>query len=284
MRFGLCCIFTEEPIRFRRATATHLARLGNREFISQLVLDNVVALGKAVDYCLANGIGSFRINSHLFPCATHPDVGYTLADLSHREAIEEGLCAVRGRGIRLTFHPDQYVVINSPREEVVEKSIAELEHQGWLAEAVGADVINIHAGGGYGDKPAALERFMANFGKLSERVRSRLTVENDDKIYTPMDLLDLPLPLVYDVHHHRCLPDGLSIEEATERALATWDREPLFHISSPREERNPRLHADYIDPADFPSCWRSIDPLTVEVEAKAKELAVLRLKSAVMGA
>jgi UV DNA damage endonuclease len=88
------------------------------------------------------------------------------------------------------------------------------------------------------------------------------------------------LPLVYHVHHHRCLPDELSVEAATSQALDTWDREPLFHVSSPLggwAEPMPRRHHDYIDVADFPDCWRNL-AITVEVEAKAKELAVFRLR------
>ena len=175
-------------------------------------------------------------------------------------------------------------MLNSPREDVVEKSIDELEYQAEVAEWVGADVINIHGGGAYGDKAAALARFARNLDRLSDAVRSRLTIENDDKVYTPIDLLPLcratGLPLVYDVHHHRCLPDGLTIEQATDAALCTWRREPLFHISSPLEGWNgpkPQRHHDYVDLGDFPDCWRQ-RRITVEVEAKAKELAVLRLR------
>jgi UV DNA damage endonuclease len=86
------------------------------------------------------------------------------------------------------------------------------------------------------------------------------------------------VPLVYDVHHHRCLPDELSIETATASAIETWSREPLFHISSPlsRDNGSCRPHADYIEPSDFPLFWRDLK-ITVDVEAKAKELAVQRL-------
>jgi UV DNA damage endonuclease len=96
------------------------------------------------------------------------------------------------------------------------------------------------------------------------------------------------LPLVYDVHHHRCNPDGLSIEEATELAAATWEsagREPYCHLSSPRagwQEGNPRPHADYIDLADFPDCWQGRS-MTVDIEAKARELAVLKLMEDLRG-
>jgi UV DNA damage endonuclease len=88
------------------------------------------------------------------------------------------------------------------------------------------------------------------------------------------------IPLVYDVHHHRCNPDGLSVEQATKKALATWDREPMFHLSSPIEGRDgpkPERHHDFITITDFPECWRGLDA-TIEVEAKAKEVAVLKLR------
>jgi UV DNA damage endonuclease len=113
-----------------------------------------------------------------------------------------------------------------------------------------------------------------------------LTIENDDRIFTPADLLpvckDLSIPMVYDVHHHRCLPDGISVEKTTQKAIKTWNREPVFHLSSPREgwlSSDPRPHHDYIDPSDFPDCWRDLDA-TVEIEAKAKEAAVFKLKKA----
>ena len=164
--------------------------------------------------------------------------------------------------LRTCFHPDQFVVLNSTRPDVVEASIRELEYQSEVAEWVGADVVNVHGGGAYGDKRKALGDFARNLERLSPRARSRLTVENDDKIFSPADLLPLcraeGLPFVYDVHHHRCHRDELSEDEATEQAVATWDREPLFHISSPLEGWNgprPERHHDFIDVSDFPMSW-----------------------------
>ena len=176
-------------------------------------------------------------------------------------------------------------MLNSPDENIVARSVADIESQSEIAEWTNADTVNIHGGGGYGDKPAALARFRRNLERLSPRARARLTVENDDKTYTPADLLPLcraeGVPLVYDAHHHRCLPDGLSVEQATEAARGTWQkREPLFHLSSPLEGWSgpkPERHHDYIDPNDFPAAWRGC-VLTIEVEAKAKELAVARLQ------
>ena len=225
--------------------------------------------------------------SPLLPRMTHPDVGYNLEDLPDAESIARNMADVRdfarGHDVRLSFHPDQFVVLSSPHAHVVESSVRELEYQAFLADMVGADVINLHAGGAYGDKAAALKRLAAVVRDLPDGVASRLTLENDDVTYTVRDLLptcaDTGLPLVYDVHHHRCNPDGLDEAEATTLAAATWKgREQYCHVSSPRDgwKAKPKPHADYIDPADFPACWLD-RAMTVDVEAKAKELAVVRL-------
>jgi UV DNA damage endonuclease len=131
-----------------------------------------------------------------------------------------------------------------------------------------------------------LERFAVNLARLPREARKLVTVENDDKIYTPADLLPFcqqhGIPFVYDVHHHRCKPDGMSEEEATRQAVMTWNREPLFHISSPLEGWSgpkPHRHHDYINVRDFPPFWQEFD-LTVEIEAKAKELAIKKLAKA----
>lgn len=293
-RLGLCCLFIEAPIRFRTTTVRYISSLSNKkkdplEYLSTIIQENLKNLLLAVDFCAKHGIGAFRINSALLPVYTHPEWGYNLLDLSEKNDILKAFAAVKKQAskkkIRLTFHPDQFVVLNSPNEEVVKRSIADLEYHGMMAQLLGADVINIHGGGAYGDKPSAIRRFAQNFCRLSKEVQDVLTVENDDKIFTPEDLLplccDLKIPLVYDVHHHRCHPDTLSLPEATERALATWDREPLFHLSSPKEgwgAKNPRFHHDFIDPSDVPKEWMNLNPLTIDIEAKAKEVAVLRLQ------
>ncbi len=293
MRLGLCCIFVREPIAFRATTAKSLLALPRDRRLaraSEICLHNAASLLRALEAVRRLGIGAFRILSPLFPRMTHPDAGYRLDELPDGEAVSALLSESRAfaaaNGIRLSFHPDQFVVLSSPTAAVAESSVRELAYQGMLAEAVGADVINLHAGGVYGDKRGALARLAAAVPGLPENVRSRLTLENDDSSYSPEELLPvctrLGLPLVYDVHHHRCNPDGLSVEEATDRAAETWEaagREPWCHISSPRNGwggGDPKPHADYVDPADFPECWRGRE-MTVDVEAKAKELAVVRL-------
>ncbi len=290
IRLGLCCLFRDQPIKFVTTTATSIGKMKRPDALaklSRLCLENADALLAALQFCANHDIGCFRVNSQILPIKTHPTCGYEVDDLPEQDEIvrrfKECGAFVKKHALRTCFHPDQFVVLNSPRPDVVEKSVQELEYQGEVAEWIGADVINIHGGGAYGDKQKALADFARNLDLLSPRVKSRLTVENDDKIFTPADLLPIceatGIPLVYDVHHHRCNPDRLNVEQTTRQALATWDREPMFHISSPIEGwkgPKPERHHDFIDVEDFPQCWRR-KTITVEVEAKAKELAVGKL-------
>ena len=290
IRFGLCCIFLEQPIRFRNTTVKAIRRMDRDaalDKLSGLCMTNAKALQASLQFCADNGIGSFRVNSQILPLKTHAECGYDVSVLPDGDEVVRRFKAcgefARTHDIRLCFHPDQFVVLNSPRPDVVDRSIEELEYQAHVAEWIGADVVNIHGGGAYGDKPDALARFARNLNRLSDRVRRRLTVENDDTSYTPSDLLPLcraeNIPLVYEVHHHRCNQDDLLVADATAKAIVTWNREPMFHISSPIKGwtgPHPRRHHDFVNLRDFPQYWNELT-VTVEVEAKAKEVAVLKL-------
>lgn len=291
LRLGLCCTFLEAPIKFRTTTARHVSGLAaprRVEFLRELALHNAAALERACAWCAEHGVGAFRVNSGLLPLYTHPQVGWTLAGpegVGVTEALQAAGARARAGGVRLSFHPDQFVVPGSTNPEVVEASLRELEYQAEVAALIGAEQLTIHGGGAQGGKGENLARLACALERLSPRARAVVVLENDDRVYTVLDLLPLceaeGVPLVYDVHHHRCNPDGLTIEAATERAGATWQgREPWAHISSPcipwTAAGDHRPHADYIDPADLPECWRT-RAMTVDVEAKAKELAVLRL-------
>nr|MBF0223701.1 UV DNA damage repair endonuclease UvsE [Desulfobulbaceae bacterium] len=290
LRLGLCCVFKEHPIKFRRTTVKYITRFTEeqrKQRLARLCAENAESLLKALEFCRENKIGSFRINSQILPLKTHPEMGYDIAELPGSDEIINAFkaCGIfsQKHDIRTTFHPDQFIILSSPNPDVVSRSILDLEYQAQVAEWVNADVINIHAGGVYGDKPSALLRLIKTIETLPDRVRKRLTLENDDRSYSPMDILpectQLNIPMVYDVHHHRCLQDKLSIEAATEESLKTWECEPLFHISSPKDgwgASNPRKHHDFIDINDLPKNWISLN-ITLEVEAKGKELAIKRL-------
>ena len=296
IRWGLCCQFLDAPIRFRTATHRYVATLGaegRRAYLSGIARDNARALGEAITHCVALGIGAFRINSAILPLATHPKSGYTLPDLDDDGSITATFRAAAAlaleHDVRLSFHPDQFVVLNSERPDVVESSLAEMRVQGELAQLVGADVLTLHVGSCAGGGAAALERLERGIERLSDAARERLALENDDRRFSPALLLPFceraGIPMVYDVHHHRCTPDALDVSDATTRAIATWnDREPHFHVSSPRVgwgAADPRPHADYVAREDLPDAWLELR-ITVDVEAKAKERALLALREAVV--
>lgn len=297
IEWGLCCIFRGEPIQFRRATAASLRPLPRPEQLRKLaalIRSNAENLKRAFERCAELQIGAFRINSELLMLATHANAGYRLEELPEADTLQKLFDEARIRadrlGVRRSLHPDQFVVLNSPDPRVRANSRAELEHQRLLADLCGATEINLHAGGVYGDRVAALDRLRREIDTLPEPLRQKLTLENDDRSYTPAELLplcrELGIPFTYDVHHHRVNPDHLTIEEATRAAAETWRGRkipPHVHLSSPQlpwsTPGDHRPHAGWIDPADFPECWRDMD-LTVDVEAKEKENAIAALRSA----
>jgi UV DNA damage endonuclease len=196
--------------------------------------------------------------------------------------------------MRVTFHPDHFTLLNSPREEVLQASILDLGHHCRIFEAMGLDErakLIIHIGGGYKNKETSLARFTANWAKVPEFITRRLTLENDDKTYTAGKVLslceELNIPMVLDIHHHRCNPGEDDLGELLPRFCKTWEQTglpPKIHISSPRSPDNLRSHHDFVDPADlYPflrlarKATRPPEVLDVMVEAKQKDRAMLRL-------
>jgi UV DNA damage endonuclease len=266
-------------------------RAQRHRFVGELCLANARTLEQALQWCINNGVGAFRVLSQFFPVYTHPEVGYRWEDLPTAAAIESTLRRVRQRArladVRFSFHPDQFVVIGSASAEVVGASLRELEYLAEVATLIGAEQLTIHGGGAAGGKDQALGRLLRGLDRLSAQARALVVLENDDRLYTVRDLLPVcrqtGLRLVYDVHHHRCNPDDLSIDDATAAAAETWGRaEPWAHISSPAQgwrAADPRPHHDRISLRDFPAPWRR-RRMTIDVEAKDKEKAVLALKRA----
>jgi UV DNA damage endonuclease len=287
----------DSPIRFRQATHRYCSTLDaatRATYLSEIVLHNANALVEAIEECARLEIGAFRINSQLLPLATHPVSGYSVEALPRADEIiarfADARAAAESREVRLSFHPDQFVVLNSESAAVVDSSVREMNHQARVADLVGAEALTLHGGGKSGGSARALERLERGIGRLSPPARRLLALENDDRSFSPTDLLPFcersGIPFVYDIHHHRCLADGLPVAEVTERSMRTWNgREAWMHISSPRggwESPNPRSHANFIDPNDVPTEWRGLS-MTIDVEAKEKERAVIAISEAMKG-
>jgi UV DNA damage endonuclease len=267
-------------------------------------------LRRILDYLDERDIRMYRVATALAPYASHPELTefHGQVDDCAAELAELGQLA-RERDIRLSSHPGQYTVLNSTDPDVRAAAVAELEVQAGLFDAMGVGpeaVVVLHVGGTAGGIPAACDRFLAGFERLSDAARRRLVIENDDRSFGTADVVELArragLRVVWDVLHHHCHDAaGMSDREAIRAALATWpsDLTPKIHYSSPRldvEARKfrrgrrverqivlPQLraHADLVDPIGFERFMLDVAgerDFDVMLEAKAKDLALLRLR------
>lgn len=257
-------------------------------------------------YLRDSRIDMYRMASALAPYGTHPDHPqfHRQVEQSAKALTEVGEL-VRTQGVRLSFHPGQFVVLNTPDDQLARRSMADVELQASILEAMGLGaeaVVVTHVGGVYGDRATALDRFARRYERLSSAARRRLVVENDDGRFGVGDVLQLHrrtgIRVVFDAHHHRCYdPEGRSPQQAALASLDTWQgwsARPKLHFSSPRTDwgfrdgpaagasRRPlSAHAEFIDPFAFIDFYRPIADWAPDVmlEAKAKDLALLQLRS-----
>ncbi|MGD1992939.1 MAG: UV DNA damage repair endonuclease UvsE [Anaerolineae bacterium] len=254
-------------------------------------------------------IRMYRIVSSLAPYATHPDMPQFHAQVAEcAEDLAEVGALARALDLRLSFHPSQYIVLNSKDEDLARRSAADVELQAGLLEAMGLSdeaVVVIHIGGVYGDRSAARKRFAHRYEDLSTVAQRRLVVENDDARFDVQDVLWLHertgVRAVFDLHHFHLYNRGEMIAtEAARAAMATWTgwaARPKIHFSSPRtdwgfrygSEAEPRLpnwqaHAEFADPFAFAAFYRSVADVAPDVmlEAKAKDVAVQQLRQSLV--
>ncbi len=251
----------------------------------------------------------YRMSSSLAPYATHPEFpGFANQIAECRNELAQCGQTAHALRLRLSFHPGQYTVANSPSPATLALSLADLTLQADILNAMDLSaeaVVITHIGGVFGDKEAARERFATNILELPARIRQRLVVENDDSRFSVADAAWVHertgLRLVFDNLHHRLNnPDGVSMRDALQLCLATWpaDQIPKVHFSTPRTEwlnesgdegEPPHLritrwsrHSDYINPFEFIDFLETADGLRdfdIMLEARAKDLAAMRLRA-----
>ncbi|MEW9701133.1 UV DNA damage repair endonuclease UvsE [Paenibacillus sp. SI8] len=249
---------------------------------------NLAATQRILYYNAAHGIQLLRLSSSLIPLATHPEVEINVAEVYKTELRLLGDFA-KAHHIRLSMHPNQFTLLNGS-DAVVSAAIRDLNYHTAILDGMGLDesaIINIHVGGVYGDKPAALDRLYAKFPEVPEHAKRRLTFENDDKTYTLQETLQvcqkLKRPCMLDLHHDWCNPSQTSPADLLPDIIQTWREIPMkIHVSSPKNEKEFRSHADYIDPEILISFLRScreagLPQIDVMIEAKKKDLAVFPL-------
>lgn len=249
-------------------------------------------LEAVLEYCAREQIRMYRMASGLVPYGSHPDMPEFWSQLEEcAEELERVGARARELGVRLSFHPGQYCVLNSERPEVMITAAHELELHARALDLMRQPeeaVVVTHVGGSAGGTRAATDRFIQGYSLLSERAQARLVIENDDRLFGLGDVLRISSltgsRIVWDAHHHDCHdPDRIPAREAFRLATRTWPRGVVskVHFSSPRDAANVRAHADYIDPARFKRFLIDVvrdAEVDVMLEAKAKDLALLRLR------
>ncbi|WP_025718976.1 UV DNA damage repair endonuclease UvsE [Paenibacillus sp. 1-18] len=249
----------------------------------------------------ANDIEVYRFSSKLIPLATHQD----LRDWDPFQALAPDFAEVgnyaKANGMRVSFHPDHFTVLSTPRPEVLQSSINDLQYHKAMLEAMGLGANaknNIHIGGAYGDKVTSGQRFVEQVGALEVSLKERLTLENDDKTFNAVETLEAckltGLPMVLDIHHQWVNNEGEKPWELWPDILSTWKGgwaqtgafpdhplPPKVHASSPKSEKDPRSHADGVEVEPLLTFLRHIagytDRIDVMLEAKRKDEALFGL-------
>lgn len=269
MKLGLCCISLklqeiDDPVKFQTMTYKRFSSLPRQEALSILgdrILNNLYATDSIIQYC-ADHDYCYRISSDLFPLITYDEANIELEDLPNYDDIQDAFDSIENTvlstNVRISCHPSEYNVLASTNLKAVQKTITELNFYSSFMDRIGCPAdyrspMNLHVHNKDGDYATIINRFMGNFANLDDNCRSRLVIENDDKLncWSVKELTEIfyPLtniPITFDYLHHACHPDGLTEEEAIRACHATWgDFRPLFHYSESRPGNNPRAHADY---------------------------------------
>jgi UV DNA damage endonuclease len=292
MNLGYACINMSmgKKVGTNRSMVKRTFEARGLDYVSELALLNAKDIIKILEWNRLNGIKLFRLSSAIIPWGDNLDLTQLKDYKEIKSELRKAGDFAKFHNMRITSHPGPFVVLTSPKENVVEAAIKDLELHGKIFDMMGLsktpyNKINIHCNGVYGDKISAMDRFCKNFKRLSKSVQSRLTVENDDKasMYSVCDLMyiheRIKIPIVFDYHHYQFCKGVLSEDEALELAVSTWPVgiTPIVHYSESKalHENNtklkPQAHSDYIK--ELPNTYNiNVD---IMVEAKAKELAIL---------
>jgi UV DNA damage endonuclease len=277
MRIGYPCV--NRSIGCTGSSTFRLASYSDAR-MEEAVSSNLACLSRMLGYNLNAGLLFFRISSDTVPFASHPICRFNWRERFEKELSEIGK-AVKDNGMRISMHPDQFTLLNSPDEGITRRSIAELEYHCSLLDAMGlphSAKVQIHAGGVYGDKESASARFVERYKKLQSAIRKRLVVENDERLYSVKNLLAISdscgVPVLFDSFHHECLNAGESVPDALRAAMDTWseaDGLPMTDYSSQEPGGRFGKHAEHIDVAHFRRYLRRTEGLDFDIMLEIKD-------------
>ena len=291
INYGYACInetLKKEGITTNRSLKKATLDKKGLEYCSELAVQNIRDLEKILKWNVENNILMFRMSSNMIPWGNKVD-WFSFKDFDEiKETLKRCGDYASEHNLRLTMHPGQYCILTSPHQHVIDNSVSDLKMHSDIMDLMGLsstpfNKINIHMGAAYGNKTESAKTFIKNFKTLPDSIKSRMTIENDDKgtMYSTKDLYEmiyqeLGTPIVFDYHHHKFCTGGQTEQEALNLAVSTWNSiKPIVHYSESKAlnenlKVKPQAHSDYI--------FNKIDTygldLDIMVEAKQKELTV----------
>jgi len=284
VKIGYPCINYSVPCRGNR---TFRLASYSEDLLIKTVRGNLACLHSILEYNTINGILFFRISSDIIPFASHP-----VCTFDWQREFGEEFCAlgdiIREHGMRISMHPDQFVLINALDPGIVERSVSELEYHAAILDAMGLDEsakIQIHIGGVYGNRTASLARFVEHYRTLSPAVQRRLVIENDDRSYTVEDCIKISrktgVPVLFDSFHHEVKSSGGTVADNLRIVSMTWgssDGIPMVDYSSQEPGKRRGNHALVLNPHHFKQFLQESQgfDLDIMLEIKEKEKAASR--------
>jgi UV DNA damage endonuclease len=290
MNIGYACLTIGVPGTKQR---TCTMKNATPDVLMNIIQSNLESLNKIIDYNMENDIKLFRISSDIIPFGSH-----AINTLRWYEVFNDKLQAIgdkaRANGLRLSMHPGQYTILNSPDEDVVTRAVEDLRYHGFFLDAMGLGAehkIILHIGGIYGDKPAAVKRFIQQYRCLDVTIRNRLVIENDDRQYTISDVLSIGesegIPVVFDNLHHQANSDNTrSIPEWIVACKKTWQAEDgpqKLHYSQQDTGKRPGAHSATLDVDGFLQFYNCLPKqnMDIMVEVKDKNLSAIKCLNAI---
>ncbi|MFD2444799.1 UV DNA damage repair endonuclease UvsE [Bacillus sp. CGMCC 1.16607] len=277
-----------KALTFARYSA--LPKHERMEKLKSVTAQNLLNTKRILHYNIAHEIELYRFSSSMVPLATHPEVNWDFVTPFKSEWEELGLLIQKFK-LRTSFHPNQFTLFTSPKEEVTINAVRDMEYHYKMLEAMNAlerGLINIHIGGAYGDKIGSIKRFHENIKKLPLPIKKHMTLENDDKTYDVEETLLTcereNIPMILDYHHFVANKGEVDLSLYLNRIFSTWSHFPTVpkvHLSSPRSDQAFRSHAEFVSLEFVLPFFKMAKMLNqdfdIMIEAKQKNLAMQRL-------
>lgn len=277
MKIGYPCI--NRSIGCSSSKTFRLASYSKQRFM-QTVEHNLHCLEQILHYNIAHHMLFFRISSDIIPFASHPICTISWQDefIDYFKKIGK---IINDNNMRISMHPDQFIVLNAKDTDIVKRSIKELEYHGQVLDCLGLDStakIQLHVGGVYNDKQQSINRFITNYHQLSENILKRLVIENDDNRYTLSDCLTIfekiNIPILFDYFHYQLNHEDKAFEQIFSQYIQTWkpsDGIPLCDYSSQQPHSRLGSHAQHLDGEDFTVFLNTTQSYDIDIMLEIKD-------------